>query len=105
MIGGCRAALTVELTVIGAGSCASSTREQAQDSAPVTTETQAAEPQPSTASSTSALQAVPESGHDGGGNTQNSRPSGSAITTQLTSPWPTSVLLAPSETRRSTSAC
>ena len=40
-----------------------------------------------------------------GVNTQNSWPSGSAITTQLTSPWPTSMRVAPRETRRSTSAC
>lgn len=37
--------------------------------------------------------------------TQNSLPSGSAITTQLTSPWPMSIRVAPRETRRSTSAC
>lgn len=38
-------------------------------------------------------------------NTQNSWPSGSAITTQLTSLWPMSSRVAPRETRRSTSAC
>ena len=43
--------------------------------------------------------------HCPGGNTQNSLPSGSAITTQLTSPWPMSMRVAPRETRRSTSAC
>ena len=37
--------------------------------------------------------------------TQNSLPSGSAITTQLTSPWPMSIRVAPRETRRLTSAC
>ena len=37
--------------------------------------------------------------------TQNSLPSGSAITTQLTLPWPMSIRVAPKETRRSTSAC
>ena len=40
-----------------------------------------------------------------GVSTQNSLPSGSAITTQLTSPWPMSIRVAPRETRRSTSAC
>ena len=40
-----------------------------------------------------------------GVNTQNSWPSGSAMTTQLTSPWPMSMRVAPRETRRSTSAC
>ena len=40
-----------------------------------------------------------------GANTQNSLPSGSAITTQLTSPWPMSIRVAPREMRRSTSAC
>ena len=39
-----------------------------------------------------------------GVSTQNSLPSGSAITTQLTSPWPMSIGVAPSATRRSTSA-
>jgi DNA end-binding protein Ku len=38
-----------------------------------------------------------------GVNTQNSLPSGSAMTTQLTSPWPMSIRDAPSVTRRSTS--
>ena len=41
----------------------------------------------------------------GAGATQNSLPSGSAITTQPTSPWPMSMRVAPRETRRSTSAC
>ena len=41
----------------------------------------------------------------GGDMTQNSWPSGSAMTTQLTSPWPMSMRVAPSEMRRSTSAC
>ncbi len=36
-------------------------------------------------------------------NTQNSLPSGSAMTTQLTSPWPMSIRVAPRATRRSTS--
>ena len=36
--------------------------------------------------------------------TQNSLPSGSAITTQSTSPWPMSMRAAPREPRRSTSA-
>jgi hypothetical protein len=40
-----------------------------------------------------------------GASTQNSWPSGSAMTTQLTSPWPMSMRVAPRETRRSTSAC
>jgi len=40
-----------------------------------------------------------------GANTQNSWPSGSAMTTQLTSPWPMSMRVAPRETRRSISAC
>jgi len=40
-----------------------------------------------------------------GVNTQNSFPSGSAMTTQLTSPWPISMRVAPRETRRSTSTC
>jgi hypothetical protein len=39
-----------------------------------------------------------------GVSTQNSRPSGSAITTWLTSPWPMSMRVAPRETRRSTSS-
>ena len=39
-----------------------------------------------------------------GVNTQNSLPSGSAMTTQLTSPWPMSIRVAPREIRRSTSA-
>jgi ABC-type phosphonate transport system ATPase subunit len=38
-------------------------------------------------------------------NTQNSLSSGSVMTTQLTSPWPMSIRVAPRETRRSTSAC
>ncbi len=47
----------------------------------------------------------PERSRYRGVNTQNSWPSGSAITTQLTSPWPMSIRFAPRETRRSTSAC
>ena len=38
-------------------------------------------------------------------NRQNSLPSGSAMTAQLTSPWPMSIRVAPSETRRSISVC
>jgi hypothetical protein len=41
----------------------------------------------------------------GGVNTRNSLPSGSAMVTQLTSAGPTSLRVAPSETRRSTSVC
>ena len=41
--------------------------------------------------------------HDRGGSRQNSRPSGSAITTA--SPRPLSIRVAPSETRRSSSDC
>lgn len=39
-----------------------------------------------------------------GYSTQNSFPSGSAMTTQLTSPWPMSTRVAPSEISLSTSA-
>jgi hypothetical protein len=42
--------------------------------------------------------------HYRGLNTQNSLPSGSAITTQSTQPWPMSTRVAPRATRRSTSA-
>lgn len=40
-----------------------------------------------------------------GGSTQKLRPSGSAMTTRLTSSWPMSIRVAPRETRRSTSSC
>jgi hypothetical protein len=46
--------------------------------------------------------------YDNGGaapSTQNSWPSGSAMTTQLTPPWPMSTRVAPRARRRSTSAC
>ena len=40
-----------------------------------------------------------------GSSTQNSLPSGSASTTQVSSPWPTSAWVAPRSSRRATSAC
>jgi hypothetical protein len=70
MIRGCRAALTVALTVIGAVSCASAAPDRGQPRAPMSSELQSTQPSISEPASSSPWKALPESlgaacGHPG----------------------------------------
>jgi hypothetical protein len=70
MVSGCRAALTVLLTVVGAVNCASATRDQGQAFAPSSSEPRSAQPPISEPASNFAWLALPDSlraacGHPG----------------------------------------
>ena len=61
MVSGCRAALTVALTVIGAVSCASASSDQGQTRAPVRSELERTQPPISASASAATQDIIPES--------------------------------------------